>query len=153
MSSVVDRIKKPVNIQFCQTFSASKSKPIIIEERFKGSLYRVAEDIFILSYDSIINGTSITNTLKLQGSVLSLVTIGDVHSRQSFCINQHMTSEFYCASKQLVLSNHTKTLNFSLNENGGLIDLLYQLGAEENHLGFYGLEWHIFSTKESEGKQ
>ena len=143
MREQLKKLKRTVIIEVAQTQSINTLQPIEMEEEAEGSLYQVDDTTYILAYDSIINHQKVTTTLKLSGNTLSLVRIGDVHSRQTFCMNEWLTSQYFYGGSSIVCRNYTKKLDFAINQQGGLIDVLYELWSGDTHLGFYNMEWFI----------
>lgn len=143
MSEVKRHLRKPVTIEVCLTQCVAGQDPWIVEECMSGSLYQVDDQTFILAYDSWVGDQKQTTTLKLANDVLSLVRIGDVHSRQTFAANEWYASQYFFDGGSIVCRNYTKKLDIALGDEGGLIDLLYELWSGESHLGYFNLELFI----------
>ena len=82
--SELKRLKKTVMVDVCFTQSVTGFEPIELEEEALGSLYQVDEKTFILAFDTLMNNKKVTTTVKISNGTLSIVRIGDVHSRQTF---------------------------------------------------------------------
>ena len=141
--SELKKLKKSVQIEICQTQSINTMEPLEVEEAVEGALYQVDKQTFILAFDSYLNDTKVTTTLKLSGDTVSIVKIGDVHSRQTFCPGEWLTSQFFYGGNSVVCRNFTKKLDYALTPDGGLIELLYELWSGDTHLGYYNLELFI----------
>ncbi len=141
--SDLKKLKKSVVIDICHTQSLNGLDPIEIEEDTEGALYQVDKNTYILAYDSLVNGRKVTTTVKIGNDTMSLVKIGDVHSRQSFSANQWLASQFFYGGSSIVCRNFTKKLDYALTPSGGLIDVLYELWSGDTHLGYFNLEFFI----------
>jgi uncharacterized beta-barrel protein YwiB (DUF1934 family) len=150
MSEVKRYCRKPVTIEVCLTQSVPGQAPWVVEESIIGSLYEVDPTTFIVAYDSWIDDEKQTVTLKLSNGVLSMVRIGAVHSRQTFAANEWYASQYFLAGASVVCRNYTKNLDVAFTEEGGLIDLLYELWSGETHLGYFNLELFIHADSVEE---
>lgn len=141
--SDLKKLKKSVVIDICQTQSLNGLDPIEIEEDTEGALYQVDPHTYILAFDSHLNGRKVTTTVKVGHDTLSLVKIGDVHSRQTFAPDQWLASQFFYGGSSIVCRNFTKKLDYALTPSGGLIEVLYELWSGDTHLGYFNLEFFI----------
>lgn len=141
--SELKKLKKSVNIESCYTQSVNGQEPVEVQEETMGSLYHVDNDTFIIAFESDLNGSPITTTVKVSGQTVSIVKIGDVHSRQTFCEDEWYAHQYFYGGKTIVFRNYTKKLDYSFGPNGGVIELLYELWSGETHLGFYHTEFYI----------
>lgn len=141
--SDLKKLKRAVSIDICQTHSLNGLEPVEIEEESEGALYQVDRQTYILAYDGLINGRKVTTTVKIGNDTLSLVKIGDVHSRQTFSADQWLSSQFFYGGGSIVCRNFTKKLDYALTPSGGLIEVLYELWSGDTHLGYFNLEFFI----------
>lgn len=141
--SDLKKLKRTVNIDICHTQSLNGLDPVEIEEDAEGALYQVDRHTYILAYDSHLNGRKVTTTVKVGHDTLSLVKIGDVHSRQTFAPDQWLASQFFYGGGSIVCRNFTKKLDYALTPSGGLIEVLYELWSGDTHLGYFNLEFFI----------
>jgi uncharacterized beta-barrel protein YwiB (DUF1934 family) len=141
--SELKRTKKTVLVDVCQTQSMNGYDPFEIEEEATGSLYQVDRETFILAYDTLLNDKKVTTTVKIANKTLSIVKIGDVHSRQTFTIGEWYASQYFYGGSSIVCRNFTKKLDFALTSEGGIIELLYELWSGDTHLGYFNLEMFI----------
>ncbi|MBK8190968.1 MAG: DUF1934 domain-containing protein [Vampirovibrionales bacterium] len=141
--SELKKLKKTVMVDICFTQSMNGYDPVEIEEEAQGSLYQVDDDTFILAFDTFLSSKKITTTVKVAHGNLSIVKIGDVHSRQTFCADEWYASQFFYGGGSLVCRNFTKKLDYALTADGGIIEALYELWSGETHLGYYNLEFFI----------
>jgi uncharacterized beta-barrel protein YwiB (DUF1934 family) len=141
--SELKKLKKTVMIDICYTQSMNGYEPVEIEEEALGSLYQVDKDTYILAYDTQLQEKKITTTIKICGNNLSIVKIGDVHSRQTFCVGEWYASQYFYGGGSVVCRNFTKKLDYALTPDGGIIDVLYELWSGDTHLGYYNLELFI----------
>lgn len=141
--SDIKKLKKSVTVGSCLTQSITGLEPVEIHEEATGSLYHVEPETFILAFETEVDGTPITTTLKLGDGSLSIVKIGDVHSRQTFVEDEWHAHQYFHGGKTLVFRNYTKKLDFALSEGGGVIEVLYELWSGETHMGYYHLEFFI----------
>lgn len=141
--SDLKKLKKSVSVEICHTQSLNGLEPIEIEEGADGALYQIDPSTYILAYDSMLNGRKVTSTVKIGHDTLSLVRIGDVHSRQTFSPDQWLASQFFYGGGSIVCRNFTKKLDYALTPDGGLIEVLYELWSGDTHLGYFNLEIFI----------
>ena len=141
--SLTRKTKKKVDIQLTRTQSNNDVNPIMFDENHQGELYRVDDVTCIITYDFCINSERVTRTLKLCDSTLTITDSGNGYSTSRFHENEWEACFYNLNSNQLVYRNLTKKLNFALNEQGGLIDVLYELWSGDTHLGFYSYEYYI----------
>lgn len=130
-------------VDICQTQCLNGYDPVEIEEEAIGSLYQVDSDTYILAYDTLLEEKKVTTTVKVANGTLSIVRIGDVHSRQTFSVNEWYASQFFYGGGSLVCRNFSKKLDYALTTDGGIVDLLYELWSGDTHLGYFNLELFI----------
>lgn len=145
MSELKGYVRKPILIDICHTHCLyPDSQPMTIEEAVRGTYYQLDDHTMIIAYDSTdASGKRLTNTLKIEHGCLTWIKIGQHHARQRFLLNEWMNSQFFYEGSSLVCRNHTRKLDYSLNDKGGVIDVLYELWSAHSHLGFYNLELSI----------
>lgn len=141
--SELKKLKKTVMVDICYTQTTNGFDPVEIDEEALGSLYQVDDDTFILAFDTFLGEKKITTTVKVSGETLSIVRIGDVHSRQTFSIEEWYASQYFYGGGSVVCRNYTKKLDYALTAEGGIIDVLYELWSGDTHLGYYNLELFI----------
>jgi uncharacterized beta-barrel protein YwiB (DUF1934 family) len=141
--SEVKRTKKTVLVDVCQTQSINGYDPYEIEEEASGSLYQLDNDTFILAYDTLLQDQKITTTVKISNRTLSIVRIGDVHSRQTFAVGEWYASQYFYGGCSIICRNFTKKLDFALTPEGGIVELLYELWSGDTHLGYFNLELFV----------
>lgn len=141
--SDLKKLKKSVVIDICHTHTLNGLEPVEIEEDTEGALYQVDRSTYILAYDCMINNRKVTTTVKVGHDTMSLVKIGDVHSRQTFAPEQWLASQFFYGGSSIVCRNFTKKLDYALTPGGGLIEVLYELWSGDTHLGYFNLEYFI----------
>jgi uncharacterized beta-barrel protein YwiB (DUF1934 family) len=141
--SELKKLKKTVMIDICTTQSMNGYNPTEIEEEALGSLYQVEQDTYILAYDALLNGRKVTTTVKVAGNVVSVVKIGDVHSRQTFALNQWYASQYFYGGGSIVCRNFTQKLDYALTNEGGILQVLYELWSGDTHLGYFNYELFI----------
>ncbi len=141
--SELKKLKKTVMVDICFTQTMNGYDPVEIEEETLGSLYQVDDDTYILAYDSLMDGKKVTTTVKIANGVLSVVKIGDVHSRQTFAMDEWYASQYFYGGGSVVCRNFTKKMEYALTPDGGLIEVLYELWSGDTHLGYYNLELFI----------
>ena len=141
--SELKKLKRSVSIDISHTQSLNGLTPVEIEEDAEGALYQVDKQTYILAYDSYLNDRKVTTTVKVGHDTLSLVKIGDVHSRQTFSVDQWLASQFFYGGSSVICRNFTKKLDYALTPSGGLIEVLYELWSGDTHLGYFNLEFFI----------
>lgn len=141
--SDLKKLKKTVLVDICHTQTLNGLEPVEMQEDVEGALYQVDKNTYILAYDSFLNGRKVTTTVKVGNDTVSLVKIGDVHSRQTFTPDQWLASQFFYGGGSIVCRNFTKKLDYALTPEGGLVDILYELWTGDTHLGYFNLELFI----------
>jgi uncharacterized beta-barrel protein YwiB (DUF1934 family) len=141
--SDLKKIKKTVMVDICQTQSMNGYDSVEIEEEALGSLYQVDRGTYILAYDTQLQEKKVTSTVKVANDILSIVKIGDVHSRQTFSANEWYASQYFYGGGSIVCRNFTKKLEYALTSEGGIIEVLYELWSGDTHLGYFNLELFI----------
>lgn len=141
--SDVKKIKKMVMVDVCHTQSMNGYEPFEVEEEALGSLYQVDKDTYILAFDTMLQEKKITTTVKVSKNTVSVVKIGDVHSRQTFSPNEWYASQYFYGGASLVCRNFTKKLDYALTPDGGIVEILYELWSGDTHLGYFNLELFI----------
>ena len=141
--SDLKKVKKTVMVDICQTQSLNGYDPLEIEEEALGSLYQVDHDTYILAFDTLVEDKKVTTTVKISDNVLSIVKIGDVHSRQTFGVSEWYASQYFYGGNSLVCRNFTKKLDYALTSEGGIIEVLYELWSGDTHMGYFNLEFFI----------
>ena len=119
------------NDRFDHTFSTS------------GYLYCVADDIYILAFDDLEADAQIT--LKISANQLSFVSIGNqktnnVHIRQTHALDEWYAVQYFVAGKSMVMRTLTKQLSIDIEDDGGCIELAYELYSGETCLGLYAMD-------------
>lgn len=141
--SDLKKLKKAVMVDICHTQSLNGLDPVEIEESTEGAMYQVDKNTYILAFDSWLNDRKVTTTLKIGNDTLSIVKIGDVHSRQTFTPEQWLASQFFYGGGSVICKNYTKKLDYAITPSGGLIEVLYELWSGDTHLGYFNLEYFI----------
>jgi uncharacterized beta-barrel protein YwiB (DUF1934 family) len=141
--SEIKHVKRTVLVDICQTQCLNGLDPVVIEEEALGSLYQVEPHTYILAFDTMLNDHKVTTTVKFSRGVLTVVHIGDVHSRQTFGPSEWYASQFFHDGGSLVCRNFTKKLDCTLSAEGGIVDVLYELWSGDTHLGYFNLELFI----------
>ena len=139
----VPNLRRRVGLEISYTHSVNYEEPIIDEQDATGSLFQVDNDTYIIAFDSELNGKRQTNTLKLHEGVMSWVIIGDAHTRQTFKQGEWYSNQFFVDGASFTCRNRTRRLDYHFNEEGGFIDIFYELYSGETHLGYYSLEVYI----------
>ncbi len=141
--SELQKIKKTVMVDICHAQSLNGYDPFEVEEEALGSLYQVDRDTYILAFDTMLGGKKVTTTVKVAKNTVSVVKIGDVHSRQTFAVNEWYACQYFYGGGSLVCRNFTKKLDCALTSEGGIIEVLYELWSGDTHLGYFNLELFI----------
>ncbi len=141
--SDLKKTKKAVLVDVCQTQTLTGDDPVELHEEAVGSLYQVDPSTYILAFDTLLDGKKVTSTVKLSQGAVSIVRIGEVHSRQTFALSEWYASQFFYGGGTVVCRNFTKKLDYAVTAEGGIIDLLYELWSGDTHLGYYNMELFI----------
>jgi uncharacterized beta-barrel protein YwiB (DUF1934 family) len=143
MGEIKGHLRKSVTVDVCYTQCLNGLEPMVIEEEATGSLYQVDAKTYILAYDSALGEQRVTSTVKLSHGVLSVVKIGDVHTRQTFANDEWYASQYFFDGGSLVCRHYTKKLDYALTPEGGIIDVLYELWSGESQIGYFNMEYFI----------
>jgi uncharacterized beta-barrel protein YwiB (DUF1934 family) len=141
--SDLKKIKRAVMVDVSHAQSLNGFDPIEFDQEVMGSLYQVDDDNYILAFDDMVQGRKVTTTLKASRQTISIVRIGEVHSRQTFCLNEWYASQYFYGGGSIVCRNYTKKLDYALGSEGGIIQINYELWSGDTHLGFYSQEYFI----------
>ena len=141
--SDLKKTKKTVMVEMCHTHCINGMDPIEMEEEAVGSLYQLDHDTDIMAFDTTLDGKKVTTTIKVAHGVLSIVRIGEVHSRQTFAANEWYASQYFYGGGSVICRNFTKKFDYALTPEGGVVDVLYELWSGETHLGFFNFECFI----------
>jgi uncharacterized beta-barrel protein YwiB (DUF1934 family) len=138
-------VKKAVMVDIYQTMTFADGDTHIMDAEALGTLYGVVGGMaYLLAFESMIAGENYTWVVKIDGTGLSISTIGqNTQSRLNFQKGQQTLLETFQGGKTLVRQANTRELDVALNENGGIIDVSYDLYSGDTHLGYYSLEFHI----------
>lgn len=136
----MEKLKRKVFIETTLTQSFGGMMPIEIEENTIGTLYQNKKGVNYIVYESNLNSQKIITTVKLYNDSLSLIRIGDVHSRQIFTEGRWHTCYYYVTGNSLILRSHTKRLEYLICPEGGSMNLLYDLWSGHCHIGHFCLD-------------
>ena len=139
----VSNVRRRVNLEIAYTHSVNYEEPIVDEQEATGSLFQVDCDTYIIAFDTELDGKRQTNTLKLNNGLMSWVIIGNSHTRQTFKAGEWYSNQFFVEGTSLTCRNKTRRLDYHFNEEGGFIDVFYELYSGDTHLGYYSLEVYI----------
>lgn len=142
--SDISKLKKIVRIKQTTEYLLSPSCRFVIQDYVTASIYQVDPTTFIIAYDSIVDSRKTTTTLKITSKALSLVTIGDVHSRQTFASDEVWASQFFYGGSSIVCRNQTAHIDYRLDMYGdGYIDVMYTLTQGDTTLCTVDMRWEI----------
>ncbi|XVJ51848.1 MAG: DUF1934 domain-containing protein [Vampirovibrio sp.] len=139
----VSNLRRRVNLEISHTHSVNYEEPIMNEQDATGSFFQVADETYIIAFDTELDGKRQTHTLKLQDGLMSWVIIGDAHTRQTFKQGEWYANQFFVDGATFSCRNRTRRMDYHFNQDGGFIDLFYELYSGETHLGYYSLEIYI----------
>lgn len=136
----MEKLKRKVFIESTLTQSFGNMKPYEINETTLGTLYQNEKGVSYIVFESHLQEQKIISTVKISNDTLSLIRIGDVHSRQIFTENKWHTCYYYVTGNSLILRSYTKRLEYLINPEGGTLNLLYDLWSGQCHLGHFCLD-------------
>lgn len=136
----MEKLKRKVFIETTLTQSFGDVKPYEISETSVGTLYKNEKGISYIVYENSIEEQKVITTVKLNNESLSLIRIGDIHSRQIFTEGKWHTCYYYVTGNSLILRSFTKRLEHYITPNGGNLNLLYDLWSGQSHIGHYCLD-------------
>jgi uncharacterized beta-barrel protein YwiB (DUF1934 family) len=133
----MEKLKRKIFIESTLTQCFGNFKPYEIEETTVGTLYQNEKGVSYIVYESNIQDQKVITTVKINNDSLSLIRIGDVHSRQIFTEGKWHTCYYYVTGNSLILRSYTKRLEYYLNPDGGCLNLLYDLWSGQSHIGHF----------------
>jgi uncharacterized beta-barrel protein YwiB (DUF1934 family) len=133
----MEKLKRKVFIESTLTQCLGELQPYEIEETTIGTLYKNEKGVSYIVYESNIEGQKLITTVKINNDSLSLIRIGDVHSRQLFTEGKWHTCYYYVTGNSLILRSYTKRLEHYINTDGGCLNLLYDLWSGQSHIGHF----------------
>lgn len=136
----MEKLKRKVFIESTLTQSFGNMMPYEIDETTVGTLYQNDKGVSYIVYESNLKDQKIITTVKIYNESLSLIRIGDVHSRQIFTEGKWHTCYYYVTGNSLILRSHTKRLEYLINPEGGSLNLLYDLWSGQSHIGHFCLD-------------
>jgi hypothetical protein len=130
-----------VDLEIIRTHSVNYEKPLRDVQFSKGKLNKLKDGTYIISFESCVGDEPFLNNVKVLNDVASFSNYSDnTRNRQIFKKGASSISQFSLNGKVLDLRNKTKRIDYHFNEEGGFIDIFYELYSGETHLGFYSLE-------------
>ena len=133
---------KSVELEINRTHSVNYEEPLVDEQTVLGLFKKIDEDNYVVTFNSEVNGEPLSNTIKLNKGSMSWVVFGEnVHHYQKFKQKEWASNQFCFDTFGVVTCrNKTRRLDYHFNQEGGFIDIFYELYSGETHLGFYSLE-------------
>lgn len=101
---------------------------------------------YVLVYDDpVINSIM---TLKITEKALTIVSIGEpkahpVHVRQTHALEEWYAVQYFAANNSLVMRTLTTQLEIDIDEDGGAIELAYELYSGDSCLGLYAMDLYF----------
>lgn len=136
----MEKVKRKIFVESTLTQSFGDLEPYEIQESSMGTLYKNPKGVSYIVYESNVNEQKLITTVKIYNNTLSLIRIGDVHSRQVFTEEKWHTCYHYVAGSSLILRSYTKRLEHLINPEGGSLNLLYDLWSGKTHMGHFCLD-------------
>lgn len=133
----MEKLKRKVFVESTMTQCFGKSRPCEIEETALGTLYKNEKGVSYIVYETILDDQKIITTVKINKNSLSVIRIGDVHSRQIFTEGKWHTCYHYVTGNSLILRSYTKRFEHYITQDGGCLNLLYDLWSGKSHLGHF----------------
>lgn len=119
-----------------------EEEPEVTKLVTEGTLCRDGE-IFLLSYaESELTGMEgTTTTFRIEQECVTLLRTGAVESRMVFAQGVEDRSLYDMGFGALMISVCADRVNVSIDENGGTLDVAYQITIEQETVGY--IEYHI----------
>lgn len=136
----MEKLKKKVFIETTLTQCLGELEPYEISESAVGTLYKNDKGVAYIVYENNMEDQKIITTVKINNDTLSLIRIGDVHSRQMFTEGKWHTCYYYVTGNSLILRSYTKRLEYLLTSDGGNLNSLYDLWSGQTHLGHFSFD-------------
>lgn len=141
--SEVQRTKKTVTVDVCHTYCFNGYDAYDLKEQVYGSLYRLDSGVFILAYDTMVDYQKTTVTYKTTQNTISMVSIGEVHSRHHYTLDGHGSHQYFYGGASMIQRNRTKKLEHSLSPEGGYIEITYEIFSGDLCMGYFHDELFI----------
>lgn len=114
------------------------------------SMYRIDDFTYILAYDLDLGGRTVTTTLKISQDTVSIVTIGELHCRQTYTVkkgtNNQAVNQYFYSGHSLKLNNYTTHFDYQLDLHvGGFIDLFYTVYLDDQPFCSIDQRWELIA--------
>lgn len=137
-------MKKDIMLSICwtQRFEGcdEESMNLVTQARF----YKKGDKIYISYEESEITGfTGNRTTIKFDGSTVAIIRSGTYPSELVFAKEQRHIGLYNTEFGALTISTYTKTLENSVNENGGELFIDYIIEVDQSMIGNHSFKMLI----------
>ncbi len=118
-----------ISVSGVQSDGTERAEPVTFETR--GSLYRKGGQYFLRYDESEVTGLAGTSTtIKADGDCVSVIRTGKNPSDMHFAVGEKRMAFYDTDYGEITMVVNTKKIENGLSENGGIIDVLYELEIE-----------------------
>lgn len=135
-------MRKSVILSICGRQLYQDQEPETIELVTEGILGNRADGWFVTYKESELTGLQgVTTTFRLEPGVVTLERKGPLNSAMVFQEGQSHQSLYQMEFGALMLTVCARKVSYSLDENGGTVDLVYDIEIEQTAAG--RIEYHL----------
>ena len=135
-------MRKSVILSICGRQLYQDQEPETIELVTEGILGNRADGWFVTYKESELTGLQgVTTTFRLEPGVVTLERKGPLNSAMVFQEGRSHQSLYQMEFGALMLTVCARKVSYSLDENGGTVDLVYDIEIEQTAAG--RIEYHL----------
>lgn len=135
-------MKLPVMLSICGRQSYMDQEPDVIELVTEGTLEHLTDRWEIVYNESSLTGMEgVTTSFHIMQDVITLTRSGKLNSQMIFKLGQPHESLYKMEFGALLLSVCATDISWELTENGGTVDLSYNIEIEQNAAG--KIDYHL----------
>ncbi len=135
-------MKIPVMLSICGRQSYKDQDPDVIELVTEGTLEQLSDGWEILYNESSLTGMEgVTTSFYVKQDGITLTRSGKLNSQMIFKLGQPHESLYKMEFGALLLSVCATDISWDLTENGGTVDLVYNIDIEQNAAG--KIDYHL----------
>lgn len=135
-------MKLPVMLSICGRQSYMDQDPDVIELVTEGTLEQLSDGWEILYNESSLTGMEgVTTSFYIKQDGITLTRTGKLNSQMIFKLGQPHESLYKMEFGALLLSVCATDISWDLTENGGTVDLAYNIEIEQNAAG--KIDYHL----------
>lgn len=135
-------MKIPVMLSICGRQSYMGQDPDVIELVTEGTLEQLSDGWVILYNESSLTGMEgVTTSFQIKQDGIILTRSGKLNSQMIFRLGQPHESLYQMDFGALLMSVCATDISWNLTEQGGTVDLVYNIEIEQNSAG--KIDYHL----------